>query len=90
MGKWRGIFPLKSGDEIPFNFEITGKFPTDAKVYFINSEERYPGGKVVLKGDSLFIAIDQFDNLLVLGINKNHTLNGFFRERSGRGVPVNV
>ena len=85
-GKWLGKFPLQDGKEIPFIFEIINN-KNQASLFFINDTEKYPGGKVVRMGDTLFIALDQFDNEIVFGINKNQTLSGYFRKQNKIGIP---
>lgn len=84
-GKWYGKFPLNDGKVIPFIFEIKNN-KNQAFLSFINDTEKYPGGKVVRKGDSLFIALDQFDNEMVFGINKDQTLTGYFRKQNKTGT----
>jgi len=89
FGKWRGVFIYRDSIEVPFNFEITGKTVRDAKVYFINAAERFDGGRLVSKNDSLFIMLDQFDNELAFGIN-GQRLKGVLRKQDGSGSPVAV
>lgn len=90
FGKWRGSFPLKSGGEIPFSFEIKGSSAANATLYFINAGESYPGGSVIQRGDSVYVSLDQFDNLLALGISPDQSLNGFLRKQNGKGTPIPV
>ncbi|HJV19789.1 MAG TPA: TlpA disulfide reductase family protein [Sediminibacterium sp.] len=90
FGKWRGSFPLKSGGEIPFSFEIRGSSAANATLYFINAGESYPGGSVIQRGDSVYVSLDQFDNLLVLGIGPDQSLTGFLRKQNGKGAPIPV
>jgi len=82
-GNWRGVFKIKEGLEIPFNFEIVDKAGVK-KLYFRNAEERFEGGPVKQTADSVFVKLDQFDNELALGINDN-TLNGSLRKQNGSG-----
>ncbi|MBL7761601.1 MAG: TlpA family protein disulfide reductase [Sediminibacterium sp.] len=88
-GKWRGSFLLETGGEIPFNFEITGNGP-ELNLHFLNAGEIYPGGSVIQKGDSVYVYLNQFDNLLALGIQPDHSLKGFFRKQNGQGEPFRV
>lgn len=88
-GKWRGSFLLESGGEIPFNFEITGS-GAGLNLHFLNAGEIYPGGSVIQKGDSVYVYLNQFDNLLALGIQPDHSLNGYFRKQNGMGEPFRV
>ena len=89
IGKWLGKFPLNDGKEIPFIFEITDN-KSKATLFFLNDTEKYPGGKVEHKGDTLFIALDQFDNEIAFGINKDQTLAGYFRKQNKTGSPYSV
>jgi peroxiredoxin len=88
-GKWRGTFRIKDDIEVPFIFEITGNTAENTKVYFINAEERFDGGKLRQTKDSLFILADQFDNELAFKI-ENNSLTGVLRkqDKSGNQVPV--
>jgi peroxiredoxin len=89
FGKWRGAFQLKDGLESPFLFDIIGNNPESAKVYFINGEERFEGGKLKLTNDSLFISADQFDNELAFKID-NNSLAGVLRRQDKTGTPIPV
>lgn len=87
FGKWRGVFRLKDGAEAPFVFDITGRSTENAKVWFINAEERFEGGKIKLSKDSLFILADQFDNELAFKI-ENNSLTGVLRRQDKTGTPI--
>ncbi|PZR22764.1 MAG: hypothetical protein DI535_25500 [Citrobacter freundii] len=89
FGNWRGVFIYRDSIHVPFNFEIAGKTIKEAKVYFINAAERFDGGSLKIKSDSLFIALDQFDNELAFKIN-GQTLKGVLRKQDGSGVPIPV
>ncbi len=89
FGKWRGVFLIREGVEVPFNFDIQGKSIKDAKVYFLNAAEKFDGGTLASRNDSLFITLDQFDNELAFKIN-NHTLEGVLRKQDGSGTPIPV
>jgi thiol-disulfide isomerase/thioredoxin len=88
-GQWRGVFHVPNGTEVPFNFEVEGKTAATAKIYLINGTERFATGGITQKGDSLFIAFDQFDNELALQIGDKQ-LTGVLRKKdlSGRTLPV--
>jgi peroxiredoxin len=88
-GAWRGVFHQSNGTEVPFNFEVKGKTAAKAKVYLVNGPEHFATSGVSQKGDSLFIAFDQFDNELALQIN-DKKLSGVLRKKdlSGRAIPV--
>jgi len=75
-GRWKGTFHVKERLDVPFLFEVTGK-SGNQKIYFINGEERFYGGKLTQLNDSIHILLDQFDNELVLKAFAN-TLTGFF------------
>src|ERR1700743_4827 len=68
-GEWRGVFHNANGTDVPFNFEIKGKNIETAKFYLINGEEHFEAGQPVLRGDSLFVPFDQFDNELALKVD---------------------
>ncbi len=89
-GNWRGVFPGYEGADIPFIFKISNNSSKEPVLYFYNGEEEYYGGKVTRSGDSLFVALDQFDNQLAFGINANHTLSGYLRKQNGMGTPLPV
>jgi len=88
-GKWRGVFHLTNGTEVPFNFEVKGKSAATAKVYLLNGEEYFETSQVVQKGDSLFIPFDQFDTELALKIN-DQQLTGVFHKKDGTGRTITV
>lgn len=87
-GNWRGVFKIKEGLEIPFNFEIAEKAGVK-KMFFRNAEERFEGGTVIQSGDSIFVKLDQFDNELALGID-NNKLNGILRKQNGSARATQV
>jgi len=87
-GNWRGIFKIKEGLEIPFNFEIVDKAGVK-KLYFRNAEVSFEGGPIKQTEDSLFVQLDQFDNELALGI-KDNSLNGSLRKQNGSGRPIQI
>jgi thiol-disulfide isomerase/thioredoxin len=89
-GKWRGNFRLKDDVDVPFIFEITGNTPENSKVYFINAEEKFDGGRLKrLTDDSLVISLDEFDNELAFKI-ENNSLSGVLRKQDKSGTPVPV
>lgn len=85
-GQWRGVFHVKEGLDVPFQFEITGN-NNNQKIYFINAEEHFYGGTLTPLSDSIYIPLDQFDNELVLKAS-DKTLTGFLRKQDGTGTPV--
>ncbi len=92
IGQWRGSFPLSNGNEIPFSFEINKSGKIDTTLYFINGSEKYIGGKVFRKKDTVYVDLEQFDNELALGINKDQSLTGYWRKQNnaGESFPVNA
>lgn len=89
IGKWRGLFKLKPGLEVPFNFEISNSNGKQ-KLYFINADEHFEGGVIRQTTDSLFIKLDQFDNELAFKIN-GESLTGTLRKQdlsSGHATTV--
>lgn len=75
-GKWRGEFTIKDTVKVPFNFEID----KNNTVTLINGKEKYLAGKAIINGDSLFIPLDQFDNVLAFKLN-GHKLQGVLRKQ---------
>ncbi len=90
IGQWRGSFPLQNGNEIPFNFEIVVTGKNETTLFFINATEKYKGGKVYSKKDSIYIALDQFDKEMALSINKDQTLSGYWRKQNGAEAPFPI
>ncbi|RZJ72589.1 MAG: hypothetical protein EOO45_10920, partial [Flavobacterium sp.] len=88
-GIWRGVFNLKPGVEVPFNFEIKNRNGDQPFLSFLNADERFDGGVVKRKGDSLLINLDQFDNVLSFKIQKD-SLVGVLKRQDGSGKPLPV
>ncbi|TWI97563.1 peroxiredoxin [Mucilaginibacter frigoritolerans] len=90
-GKWRAVFHLTNGTDVPFNFEVDGKTAATRKIYLLNGDERFETSALTQKGDSLFVPFDQFDNELAFAIGYNK-LTGTFRKKdhSGRTIPVDA
>jgi hypothetical protein len=82
-GKWRGEFTIRQNLPVPFNFEIS----ENGTVYLLNADERFETGNIIIKKDSLFIQLDQFDNELAFKISKNK-LNGELRKQDHTGTPL--
>ena len=66
-GIWRGVFTVTCQLQVLFNFEIK----PDGKVYLLNAKEQFESGTVRIKDDSLFIQLDQFDNVLAFRMEKS-------------------
>lgn len=84
-GMWRGEFTIRDHLIVPFNFEIT----PGGMVYLINADERFETSNIHIKGDSLFLALDQFDNELAFQVS-NNTLTGVLRKQDHTGIPLQV
>jgi len=60
-GTWRGVLKMKTGDELPFNFEVkdtAGK----QEIAIINGAEHFRVPDVRMDGDSVFIKMPLFDS----------------------------
>jgi thiol-disulfide isomerase/thioredoxin len=60
-GIWRGVLMTSSGNELPFNFEVTidaGK----QQLAIINGEERFKVTDIKQKGDSVFVQMPLFNS----------------------------
>ena len=84
-GAWRGLFTIKPGVEVPFQFEIA----SNGEVALHNAAERFPAGEARIRGDSLFIPFPLFENELALSYDNNQ-LTGVLRRQdlTGRTTPV--
>jgi len=91
IGSWRGVFQLRPGVEVPFNFEIRPSGEGAPVLFFRNGEEWFEGGHIRLTGDSLFIPLDQFDNELAFAVGEG-VLAGSLRkqDRSGAALAVRI
>jgi peroxiredoxin len=75
-GKWRGEFTIQDSIKVPFNFEID----KNNAVTLINGEEKFFGGKATIDNDSVFVPMDQFDNIFVFHIKNG---DGVLRKQDG-------
>ena len=89
LGSWRGVFELRSGVEVPINFEIRIGPGGEPTLYFRNSNELFAGGLVRQTPDSLFIPLNQFDNELAFQI-RDGGLSGVLRRQDGTGHPIAI
>lgn len=87
LGSWRGVFELRPGVEVPFNFEVRADKSGSPKAFFRNGEEWFQGGPVRQTADSLFISLDQFDNELAFSIGQG-ALTGTLRKQDRTGSPL--
>jgi thiol-disulfide isomerase/thioredoxin len=83
IGNWRGVFSIKPGVEVPFNF-IIREVGSTLKGFLVNGEEQFPTGDLRVIGDSVFIPLPLFDNELVFSL-KDNPLQGFLRRQDLRG-----
>jgi thiol-disulfide isomerase/thioredoxin len=79
-GAWRGLFTIKPGVEVPFNFTID----QGGSVLLLNGEEKFPAGTFRIAGDSLFIPLPLFENELALNY-QGDALVGVLRKQDLRG-----
>ena len=88
-GKWRGEFEIRPGVKVPFNFEFASGKNKKSVIYFLNGDERFEGGNVRQVEDSVFAALDQFDNELAFKLDGDR-LTGTLRRQVGGtpGTPV--
>ena len=89
LGPWRGVFELRPGIEVPFNFEIRTTANGQSEAFFRNGEESFKGGRVTQTADSFFIALDQYDNELAFPIGQG-ALTGSLRHQDKKGNPLTV
>jgi len=88
-GAWRGVFHYPNSTDVPFNFEIRNSGKVQ-RLYLTNGTEKFAADQLTQKGDSLFVAFNQFDNELALKIDGQH-LSGVLRHNGGgRVVPVDA
>jgi peroxiredoxin len=89
LGSWRGLFELRPGVEVPFNFDIRADKNGQLKAFFKNGSESFEGGPVRQTADSLFIFLDQFDNELAFKTGEG-PLSGTFTKQDRTGTPLPV
>jgi len=68
-GIWRGALKTSSGDELPFNFEVT-TVGAKQQLAIINGAERFKVTDVKQKGDSVFIHMPLFNSEFKLKLEK--------------------
>jgi peroxiredoxin len=84
-GVWRGALKTTSGNEIPFNFEVTGSKP---ELAIINSTERFKVTDVTTQGDSVVIKMPLFDSEFRLKLTGNNLQGKYIRHIGDRDVPM--
>jgi len=60
-GVWRGVLTTSSGNELPFNFDVTG-WAGRQELAIINGAERFKVTDIKIKGDSVFIHMPLFNS----------------------------
>lgn len=80
LGTWRGVFKTRPDVEVPFNFDIERNKSNTERIVFRNAEERFDGGQVTYRGDSVFVHLDQFDNEMALKLSGD-SLTGVLRKQ---------
>ncbi|SEN30829.1 Peroxiredoxin [bacterium A37T11] len=88
IGPWRGVFTIRPGVEVPFNFEISGN-PADLSISFVNGAEHLKAGRILERADSVFVQLDLFDNELALK-KQGDLLVGVLRKQDGSGLPTPI
>ena len=89
FGKGRGEFAFPGGLQVPFNFDIVKGKGGQPVLYFLNGDERFEGGPVQRKEDSLYVNLDLFGNVLALKATGT-SLSGFLRKQNGQGLELPV
>lgn len=79
-GKWRGVFSVRPGVDVPFHFVIE---PT-GEVFLLNGEEKFAAGNFKITDDSLFIPFPLFENELALSY-EGTVLKGVLRKQNLKG-----
>ena len=87
-GTWRGLFTIRPGVEVPFNFIITQDV-NGWSAALLNAEEKFPAGSLRVAGDSVFVPLPLFENELAFSL-KGNILTGVLRRQDLRGNPVSV
>jgi len=84
-GKWRGVFSVRPGVDVPFHFVIE----PGGEVFLLNGEEKFAAGSFKITDDSLFIPFPLFDNELALTYEDN-ILKGVLRKQNLKGTTTLV
>lgn len=79
-GKWRGVFSVRPGVDVPFHFVIE----PGGEVFLLNGEEKFAAGSFKITDDSLFIPFPLFENELALSY-ENNILKGVLRKQNLKG-----
>jgi peroxiredoxin len=84
-GTWRGDLKTASGNELPFNFEVTDT-AGHKQITIINGEERFKVPDVKVAGDSLFIQMPLFDSQFKLHFEGKNLAGKWIRHPANRDV----
>jgi peroxiredoxin len=85
-GAWRGVLKTATGNEIPFNFDVTGTGKQELAV--LNSTEHFKVPGVTGKGDSVFIRMPLFDSEFRLKQTGNTLAGQFIKHLGVRDVAM--
>ena len=86
-GVWRGALKTASGNEIPFNFDVTNT-GSKQQLAIINSTERLKVTDLNIKGDSVFIKMPLFDSEFKLKHTTGQLTGQYIRHLGDRDVPM--
>lgn len=86
-GIWRGVLKNATGQEIPFNFDVTNT-GNKQELAIINSTERFKVTDVTQKGDSVFIKMPLFDSEFKLTQTGDKLQGQFIKHLADKDVPV--
>ena len=84
---WRGVFHLSNGLDVPFNFLIKPGKTGNSRIFLLNADEAFDGGNIIQRGDSVYVALNQFDNEIAFKV-EHDTLNGYLRRQDQTGIPI--
>ncbi|MFD0752100.1 TlpA disulfide reductase family protein [Mucilaginibacter calamicampi] len=87
-GIWRGALKTASGNEIPFNFEITDTAGKKQMTIF-NGSERFKVTDVNIKGDSVAIKMPLFDSEFKLKIEKDVLIGKWIKHLADSDAVLN-
>jgi peroxiredoxin len=86
-GTWRGVLKTASGNDIPFNFDVSSAGGKQ-QLAIINSTERLKVTDVTGNGDSVFIKMPLFDSEFKLKLQANQLTGQYIRHLGERDVPM--
>ncbi|ASU32429.1 peroxiredoxin family protein [Mucilaginibacter xinganensis] len=77
-GVWRGVLKTQSGNQLPFNFEVT-TVAGHPQLAIINGAEHYKVPDVKITGDSVFIKMPLFDSEFRLKLDGENLTGNWIR-----------